>query len=105
MGFFGCISLAPESLVFVDVADDDAEGIGEQHRVRNLIAKAVDDICGPAFPVLLLLVAKRIGDLLELNVGAIRGLPRVVEHHRLDLDIDVWSAGVSALVMANFPSG
>ena len=53
----------------MDVADDDAERIGEQHRVRHLIAEAIHDVCGPAFPALLLLVSKRIGDLFRIQCG------------------------------------
>ena len=85
---------ARERLVFVDVTDDKAKRIGEQHRVGNLIAKAIDDVCGPAFPPLLLLIAEGVEDFLKLDVGAIRNLPRVVEHHGLNLDIYVRGAGV-----------
>src|ERR1035437_221049 len=86
--------LTPERLVFVDVADNDAEGIGEQHRVGHFIAEAVDDVRGPAFTALLLLVAKRIEDFLELDVGAIWSLPRVVDHDGFNLDVHIWGAWI-----------
>ena len=78
----------------MDVADDDAERIGEQHGVRYLIAEAINDVRGPAFPALLLLVAERVEDLFKLDVGAIRGLPRIVEHHGFDLDVHIGRAGI-----------
>src|SRR5258708_35090097 len=86
--------LAPESLVLVDVANDDAERIGEQHCIRYFIAEAVDDICRPAFPALFLLVAQRIKDLLKLDVCAVRGLPPVVKYDGLNLDVHVRGAGI-----------
>ena len=78
----------------MDVADNETERVGEQHRVGNLIAEAVDDIRGPAFAALLLFVAKRVEDLLKLDVGAIRSLSRIVEYHSLNLDIHVGGAGI-----------
>ena len=65
---------SPERLVFAAVGDDEAERIGEQHLVRHFLAEAVDDVCCPAFSLLFLLVPKRVRDLLELDVGAVRGL-------------------------------
>src|ERR1700749_3300830 len=87
-------SSAPKCLVFVDVADDHAEWIGQQHRVRHFLAEAVDDVRGPAFPALLLLIAERVEDLFKLDMRAIRRLAGVVEHHGLDLDVEVRRAGV-----------
>ncbi len=50
--------LAPECLILVDVADDEAKRVGEQHLVGHLVAEAVDDIRSPAFPPLFLLVPR-----------------------------------------------
>src|SRR6266568_1356652 len=49
-------SLVVERLVFVDVADNQAERIRQQHAVGNFAAKAIDDIGGPALALLLLLI-------------------------------------------------
>src|SRR5581483_1964753 len=86
--------LAPECLVFVDVADNEAERIGEEHGVRYCIAEAVKDIRGPTFAALFGSVAGRAEDLLELNLGTIGLLAQIDEIDRFDLDVYVRRAGV-----------
>src|SRR5579883_3051364 len=86
--------LAPECLVFVDVADDNAERIGEEHGVGDFAAEAIDDVGGPTLAALLLLIARRVEDLLKLDVSAIRGLPGIVENDGFDLDVYVGCAGI-----------
>src|ERR1700686_3256135 len=93
------IASAPECLVLVDVADDEAERIGEQHLVGHLLTEAVDEVRGPALALLFLLVPERVEDLLELDMGAVRGLASVVKDNRLDLDIHVRGAGVEQEVL------
>src|SRR5579859_4252042 len=88
------IASAPECLVLVDVADDEAERIGEQHLVGHLLTEAVNDIGGPALALLFLLVAEGVENLFELDMGAVRGLASVVEHDGFNLDVHVRSAGV-----------
>src|ERR1039457_5283905 len=74
----------PERLVFVDVADDEAERIGQEHSVRHFLAEAVHDVRSPAFTALFLLIAERVEDFFKLDVSAIRSLPRVFQDHCLD---------------------
>jgi hypothetical protein len=50
--------LTPERLVFVDIADDESEWVGEQHLIRHLVTEGVDDIRCPPLSPLLLLVAR-----------------------------------------------
>src|ERR1700704_4787984 len=78
----------------MDITNDQPERIGEQHLIGNLVAETVDDVCGPAFALLFLLIAGRAEDLLELDMGAIGCLPEVLKDYGLDLDIDVQSTGI-----------
>ena len=66
--------VVPECLVFMDVTDDYAERIDEQHGIRHGIAETVNDVRGPAFTLLFLLVAEGVEDLFELDVGAVWSL-------------------------------
>jgi hypothetical protein len=86
--------LTPECLVFVDVADEETEWIGQQHPVGNFVAEAVDDIRGPAFTPLFLLVDWRTKDFLKLDMGAIRRLAHVFKDDGVDLDIDIRRTGI-----------
>ena len=95
----------PERLVFVDVADDKTERIGEQYLVCNFVTKAVHDVRGPALTTLFLLIAKRVKNLLNFDVSAIRSLPRVFEYDGFDLDVHVRRTGVEQESLKGFRFG
>ncbi len=79
--------------------------VGKKHGVRHFVAEAIDDVGSPALTALLLLVAGRVKDLLEFDMGAIRSLSRIVKHGCLNLDIDIGRAWIGQKGFQRFGLG
>jgi len=79
----------------VDIADSKPERVGEQHRVRDLVAEAIDAACSLAFTLHFGEVAGRAEDLIELDPSAVGRLAKVFDGDCANLDVDVGLRGSS----------